>query len=58
MNSKPTKDEPDYIHAKEFAYRHAVSHNTALRLAREGKITGAVKVGKLWRMPNNRKTQA
>lgn len=58
MIKKPNASkEPDFIHPKEFAYRMQVHPDTALRLARQGKIDGAVKIGGQWRMPNNRKQQ-
>lgn len=52
--SKDASKEPDYIGPKEWAYRHEVSTDTALRLARKGK-EGAKKIGGQWRFPNNRK---
>jgi len=54
-NQKKIDREPDYINPQEYAYRHEISYDTALRLANAQKIKGAVKIGKQWRMPNNRK---
>ena len=45
--------EPDYISTKEFAAKHNRSADMIKILCREGRITGAKKVGNSWLIPEN-----
>jgi len=42
--NKDASKEPDFIHPKEYAYRMQVHPDTALRLARQGKIDGVMAI--------------
>lgn len=44
-------EDTHYISADEYAERTQRSPVTVRAMCKDGKITGAVKVGKLWRIP-------
>jgi Helix-turn-helix domain len=46
-------DATEILTAAEFAIRHKLHPDTAARLAREGRIPAAQKVGREWRIPED-----